>query len=551
VLQVAPWNGLSSLLRVFDVLVTLCAAWLVENMSKGVHEKKRASRALRENLESIAIAIVLAMLIRQVVVEAFKIPTGSMAPTLLGVHKEIKCPNCGWSFNSGIREINATGGVSECPNCHYLWDGASSYCPNNQSVRFRRPAWLWNEVRCPGAQGVFRGIEGANRIERGGSRILVTKFIYRLPWRKPRRWEVVVFLFPQFKGRCKRCRFSWESRELPVTCPDCGSRSIRVERRNFIKRLVGLPGEKIQLVDGDLYINGKLESKPTKVQKQLWFHVFDSLFWPRTIPEGAWPAGKIFKTDEHWTRSDGVLTVDAKNKGFSMARYGRIVSDHYGYDSASADAGAGYGAISGEYRVDDLAISADIVPERAGNAVFVIGGRDGTFTASIPVGDSAKSSNALLYQDGAESPITSIPVSALGLGRRSTVDFWLVDRRCYLFINERPVFSKDIAGRTDSHDGAARQTVAFGAKSARIRYDRVRIKRDIYYTPGGRNLSDEVQIKPDHYVFLGDNSPDSNDSRSWDDPQIPKSMVAGRAVLSFWPVHESRSLPAVKDSTQE
>ena len=46
--------------------------------------KKRKGK-LRENIESIAIAIAIAFAIRYFVIEAFKIPTGSMAPTLLGI----------------------------------------------------------------------------------------------------------------------------------------------------------------------------------------------------------------------------------------------------------------------------------------------------------------------------------------------------------------------------------------------------------------------------------------------------------------------------------
>ena len=37
-------------------------------------------------------AVILAMLIRGYDAEAFVIPTGSMAPTLMGRHKEVTCP---------------------------------------------------------------------------------------------------------------------------------------------------------------------------------------------------------------------------------------------------------------------------------------------------------------------------------------------------------------------------------------------------------------------------------------------------------------------------
>ena len=43
-----------------------------------------AERWLKENIEAVAIAVVMALVIRQFAIEAFKIPTGSMTPTLLG-----------------------------------------------------------------------------------------------------------------------------------------------------------------------------------------------------------------------------------------------------------------------------------------------------------------------------------------------------------------------------------------------------------------------------------------------------------------------------------
>ena len=41
---------------------------------------------IKETFESIIIAFILAFVFRAYVVEAFVIPTGSMAPTLLGAH---------------------------------------------------------------------------------------------------------------------------------------------------------------------------------------------------------------------------------------------------------------------------------------------------------------------------------------------------------------------------------------------------------------------------------------------------------------------------------
>jgi len=54
---------------------------LKKNLKKDVESKKKGS--LRENLEAIFIAILLALFIRTFIVQAFKIPSGSMKQTLL------------------------------------------------------------------------------------------------------------------------------------------------------------------------------------------------------------------------------------------------------------------------------------------------------------------------------------------------------------------------------------------------------------------------------------------------------------------------------------
>lgn len=46
-----------------------------------VHKKKKSG--LRENIEAILVAILLALFIRTFIIQAFKIPSGSMKPTLL------------------------------------------------------------------------------------------------------------------------------------------------------------------------------------------------------------------------------------------------------------------------------------------------------------------------------------------------------------------------------------------------------------------------------------------------------------------------------------
>ncbi len=43
-------------------------------------------------------AFILALVVRGFEAQAFVIPTGSMAPTLMGRHKEVACPQCGFIY---------------------------------------------------------------------------------------------------------------------------------------------------------------------------------------------------------------------------------------------------------------------------------------------------------------------------------------------------------------------------------------------------------------------------------------------------------------------
>src|SRR4051812_23116565 len=86
---------------------------------------------IKETIESIIVAFILAFIFRAFVVEAFVIPTGSMAPTLLGAHMRFRCPDCGYNFdvnyspNSDSDDMiipdRAFGHAYSiiCPNCAY------------------------------------------------------------------------------------------------------------------------------------------------------------------------------------------------------------------------------------------------------------------------------------------------------------------------------------------------------------------------------------------------------------------------------------------------
>ncbi len=171
--------------------------------AKPKEDSQSVSSVFREVCESIAIAFILAFLFRTFIGEAFVIPTGSMAPTLMGRHRDLICPECGFNFQVGTsNEVDASGAVNPgvslssaiCPNCRYTMDLSTP------EARKENPSY-------------------------GGDRILVSKFAY---WfYEPQRWDVSVFFFP---GKA---------------------------RENYIKRMVGLPNETVKISQGDIFTKPK------------------------------------------------------------------------------------------------------------------------------------------------------------------------------------------------------------------------------------------------------------------------------------------------------
>ncbi len=214
------------------------------------------SHAIRETVESIVIAFVLAFLFRTFEAEAFVIPTGSMAPTLMGRHKDVDCPKCGYRY-----QVSASEEESEDPQRRPPSDCIAGKCPMCQYVLPMRPG-----PELP--QGVPEASQDDIPMQRSynGDRILVNKYIYAFS--DPKRWDVVVFKFP-------------------------GDAKV-----NYIKRLVGLPGETLRIFQGDIFLGKEnaAEDKdfeiahkpPNKVlaMRQL---VHDTDYDPAELDAAGWP----------------------------------------------------------------------------------------------------------------------------------------------------------------------------------------------------------------------------------------------------------------------
>ena len=166
----------------------------------------------------------------------FIIPTGSMAETLRGAHATYTCPNCGYEYQAGFGRTERVWNpvTIQCPHCRWRQAVGAAGGGGDGSHRVAvRPTW--------GDRIVVHGwpVEVARWFGEAGD------------WLALKRWNVVVFRNP--------------------SQPEV----------NYIKRLIGLPGEKVQIIDGDIYINDRPATKPKHAQRSLWFPYYAQDFAPK------------------------------------------------------------------------------------------------------------------------------------------------------------------------------------------------------------------------------------------------------------------------------
>lgn len=196
---------------------------------RGALSGVRGPGLLRQVAESLVLLAVAVTLFRSFAVEGYLISTGSMAPSLLGYHRRITCSACDYLFAQGAAFEGDLFGNEESPiGPDAVWADFDT----------TRPLTL---VECPNCGCADHSPAGIPRNE--GDQLLVHKHAYL--FRDPRRWEVIVFRNP----------------EDP--------------RQAYVKRVVGLPGETIELRNGEVYADGTLCRKPIHVQKSLRVPVAD------------------------------------------------------------------------------------------------------------------------------------------------------------------------------------------------------------------------------------------------------------------------------------
>jgi hypothetical protein len=95
--------------------------------SKPSSKPSEPKDSLREVIETVVFVVVLVLLLKTFLAEAFVIPTGSMATTLLGYNIDVTCDKCGYTFpvNASKQEDPQEGHPQPvigctCPNCAFF-----------------------------------------------------------------------------------------------------------------------------------------------------------------------------------------------------------------------------------------------------------------------------------------------------------------------------------------------------------------------------------------------------------------------------------------------
>ena len=536
-----------------------------------------------DTVEAIIIALILALTFRAFVIEAFVIPTGSMAPTLLGAHFQVTCPKCGYAFDENAdlryqlqdprqprveqRELVNSSAVPApnhrfCPNCGY--DIFAEQLPD---LTRDHPLAMENMGR---EYPTF--LPWANN----GDRILVLKYLYSLE--SPHRFDVIVFKEPMFA------------------------------KDNFIKRLIGLPGETIEIIGGDLYIGQGPQAqgdagaahrfiarKPRYIQNALWQLIYDNDYYPidegqsrtttngfnrasdrpeeRLLPPWNNPWNGRGPTAAAWDIHGPTLKYNSDAPGLLHFTLGdeaadtRTVPDFYAWNILGYDNDAITVRESRRYPVGDLHLECVWTPTAAAGTSFVatIGKPEHRFRATLESAGTAKLERWTGKAFEPVTPTSSQTLSPLAPGRPCKIEMNNVDRRVELLVNGTLAVSYETlwtaqdALKSKATEELSHPLIEIGV-GGNCTISHLKLMRDLYYTQAGDTGHGQQPTTPitayagapltlgeDEFFALGDNSTFSHDGRTWrevfpalDDLAlrpgiVPRRYLLGRAFFVYWP----------------
>ncbi len=374
--------------------------------------------------------------------------------------------------------------------------------------------------------------------------------------------------------KCDECEFSFrvgrQKDKLPekLVCPNCGYRSIhsskadpqpaqlvRVDSQNsassrklgrwdivairpskgrpaMIKRVIGLPGESIEIGHGEVFADGAIVRKPLNVAREMRVTVFDSLFGSaevlrRFLPQHGARDWKVMDGSWQFSPSSG-------SSGTQWLAYQqwRCVANRLPR-AQPVPVEDWYAANVGINR--DLNVTHDIWASLECQIE-----ENGRFDLKLDRG-SASHRFALDFAtksvtfDGRSYPMrdSGFSSSRVAAGLSVVVEVCTFDRQMTLLIDGSEVVSVDLTAADGRAEAAS--YVQIGGVTSKLRIERFRLWRDIYYFDVVRNrkLDGSIALRAgvDEYLLMGDNVPISIDSRHWPSPAVSADQILGTVSL--------------------
>jgi signal peptidase I len=438
-----------------------------------------------------ACSFLLALVVLRFVVEAFVVPTGALATTIVGAHADVACENCGFPYAISMSD-------------YYDPDGAPvAGIEHEQVVKF---------CVCPNCrfEQKLRIVNPPSK----GDRILCDKNT------SPRRWDLVVFHFPPTGS---------DLSEYPEL--DGG-------RTRYVMRLVGLPGETLKLVEGDVFIDGHRLQKLPHEAEDLWFLVHDAQY----VPQNGEPVWKPAERS-HWQFREGTWTIDATAESDEELVLTRPISDFQAYNVASSSPLGSF--VPEVHPMGDVKLACEI-GEYSGAGGF--GFRWYYFGQEIIAHVSAAGDVSLEASGTAQFANDSLRIqSPRPLAAGQKWEFAVRDGRVYVAQDKELLASRLVGSRSPDGDTGPPKAwkepgVSIFARQCSLILSKLQLYRDVYYVSGTFGAEDpnhQYRLGAGEYFMLGDNSGRSSDSRVWG-PARQEDLI-GVVRCIWWPPSRSRS----------
>ncbi len=326
--------------------------------------------------------------------------------------------------------------------------------------------------------------------ENVNDRLFVNPWVYAV---EPiERWDVVVFLYPLNRDK------------------------------HFIKRLVGMGDEEIAIAAGDVYIGGKIARKAAAAQKSMWIDV-SRIDGPRELARWGTRGAEL------GLKGDLALTPPDASTPASL----RFLNPRISYDRPTPNGPVPI--IPDKTRdqfVGDLQLGAKLDAPSAGTVELRLERGADVLRCELPVGTRGRFVHERRTTANDVETIEVVHEQALDLvleagARGKSVRYTHVDRQLTLEVDGWS-FSYDLDAAHPRDLGQVHRDGLESAAAAEIRCSggtlglhAVSLERDVYYTNEGvlRIGNDgeplTFRIPKDRYFMLGDNSPNSSDSRLW------------------------------------